>query len=116
MTSDGFKTIARRAPGRNSWRCPHCSKKEPFKSEPWGGYFNGAQACQCKQCGFTATKNCTRYGTNGKDGGKWAPWDPSNPPKTLTKPAAPGRRPPGSPPPFPPDDRMTCSLIMVISQ
>ena len=69
--TDGFKTIApRRPPGRNSWRCPHCSKKEPYKSEPWGGYFNGAEAVQCKICGHDANKNCTRYGTHGKDGGK----------------------------------------------
>ena len=54
---------------------PICSAKEPFKSEPCGGLYNGATAAACRICYKPATKKCTRYGTNGKDGGKWAPWD-----------------------------------------
>ena len=87
--TDGFKTIAsRRAPGRNSWRCPHCSKKEPFKSEPWGSYFNGAEAVQCKICGHDANNNCTRYGTNGEVSGHPGTQTPLLPTASLPPPPA----------------------------
>ena len=96
MTGDGFKTVARRTPNRYSWRCPHCSKQEPWKSEPCGGYYNGASATECKQCPFVPTKRNAppRYGTNGNDGGKWAPWNPDAQPSRPAARSVPGALPP----------------------
>ena len=69
-------------PGRNSWCCPHCSKQLPWKNEPCGGLYNGATATSCRQCGKPANKSCNLWGTNGKDGGKWKPWNPDKPPSS----------------------------------
>ena len=92
---DDFKTVARRTPTKFSWRCPHCSKKAPWKDEPCGGHYNGASATVCKQCPFVPNKRNAppRWGTDGTDGGKWEPWDDATP----SRPAA--RKVPGAAPP-----------------
>ena len=98
MSGDGFTRVpTRKPPGPFAWRCPNCSSREPFKAD--GGLWNGAQATCCRICSYAAkAKTCTRYGTNGKNGGKWAPWDDNNPPKPPNKPAAPAPRVPGQTP------------------
>ena len=101
MSKDAYSFVKpRKPPGPNSWRCPSCSPKGVF-DQASGAIYNGAQAEQCRLCPLVPTKKaCSRFGTNGKNGGQWAKWDPSNPARTLTKAAAalPARLPPGVPP------------------
>ena len=84
---DGFTAVSRHPPGRSAWGCKGCSAKQPYKSA--GGKWNGAQAETCTICGTAANPTCFRYGTNGKDGGKWAPWVIDDP-KPAAKAAAAG--------------------------
>ena len=71
---DGFTAVPKHPPGRNSWRCIGCSKNDQFKSATPPGKWNGAMSTHCSICSKPATPACVRFGTNGKDGGKWAPW------------------------------------------
>jgi hypothetical protein len=78
MVNDGFTTVPKRgAPGKFSWCCPHCSKKDPYKAD--GGCWNGAQSEACRCCSKAPNGSYKRWGTNGKDGGKWKTWDKDSP-------------------------------------
>ena len=89
---------SRRRPGPYSWRCPICSPNGVTATES-GACYNGATTADCRTCNYKAKKKgCSRYGTNGKDGGRYAPWGPNSRPKPPDKPTPPSRRVPGSNP------------------
>ena len=96
MSSDAFSDVGlRRKPGPFNWGCQSCGGRDPYKANKHPGCWNGAQSMSCRGCQKAPSSKCVRFGTNGKDGGKWKKWDPDNPPKARPKSSTPTPRIPG---------------------
>ena len=68
--TDGFAEHMRNH-GRQSWKCPHCSKEDRFAQATDEGKWNNAQKLQCTICLKTPNGRCILWGDGlGKNGGK----------------------------------------------